>query len=71
MAGRSEGRLREAFKAAQQDAEHGKHAILFFDEIDALCPRRLSGQEHEVRVVAQMLTLIDGATQHKGSCCYS
>lgn len=65
-AGKSESRLRDAFKAAQQEAEQGKCAILFFDEVDALCPRRVSGQDHEVRVVAQMLTLMDGAIQHAG-----
>ncbi len=65
--GRSESRLRDAFKAAQQQAEQGKRVILFFDEVDALCPRRVSGQDHEVRVVAQMLTLLDGAVQNAGS----
>ena len=65
-AGKSESRLRDAFEAAQQEAEQGKRTILFFDEVDALCPRRVSGQDHEVRVVAQMLTLMDGAIQHAG-----
>ena len=65
--GRSESRLRDVFKAAQQEAEQGKRTILFFDEVDALCPMRVSGQDHEVRVVAQMLTLMDGATRHAGA----
>ena len=64
--GRSEERLRDAFGAAQSDAAGGKRTILFFDEVDALCPRRVPGQEHETRVVAQMLTLLDGAIQHSG-----
>ena len=35
--------------------------ILFIDEIDALCPKRgSSGSEEENRIVAQLLTLMDG-----------
>jgi SpoVK/Ycf46/Vps4 family AAA+-type ATPase len=30
-------------------------------QVDALCPRRDSGRPHEARVVAQLLTLLDGA----------
>lgn len=34
--------------------------VLFIDEIDAMCPRRDPGKSHESRVVAQLLTLMDG-----------
>jgi transitional endoplasmic reticulum ATPase len=57
--GASEGALREAFAAARKSAP----AILFIDEIDAIAPRReaLSGEKQvERRVVAQLLTLMDG-----------
>uniref|UniRef100_A0A2R9CTP1 ATPase family gene 2 protein homolog B n=1 Tax=Pan paniscus TaxID=9597 RepID=A0A2R9CTP1_PANPA len=36
-------------------------SLLFLDEIDALCPRR-GGRAPESRVVAQVLTLLDGAS---------
>ena len=61
--GSSEERLRNTFKAAQREAEI-KPVILFLDEVDALCPKRMSSEEHEKRVVAQLLTLLDGACQH-------
>lgn len=35
--------------------------MLFIDELDALCPKRgSSGNEQENRIVAQLLTLLDG-----------
>ena len=35
--------------------------MLFIDELDALCPKRgNSGNEQENRIVAQLLTLLDG-----------
>lgn len=57
--GSSEGTLRKIFEAAStSDAER---AIIFFDEIDSIAERR--GQDsHEAsrRLVAQLLTLMDG-----------
>ncbi len=55
--GESEARLREIFKEAEENAP----AIIFIDEIDAVAPRReeVTG-EVEKRVVAQLLTLMDG-----------
>jgi transitional endoplasmic reticulum ATPase len=55
--GESEERLREIFEEAQSNAP----AIIFFDEIDSIAPKReqVSG-ETERRVVAQLLTLMDG-----------
>ena len=41
-AGESEKILREAFSEASSHATLGKPAIIFIDEIDALCPRRNS-----------------------------
>lgn len=57
--GESEAALRNVFAAAAKDAP----AIIFIDEIDAIAPRRegLSGEKQvERRVVAQLLTLLDG-----------
>ena len=55
--GESEQRLREIFKEAEENAP----AIIFIDEIDSIAPRReeVTG-EVEKRVVAQLLTLMDG-----------
>jgi transitional endoplasmic reticulum ATPase len=55
--GESEGKLREVFEEAARHAP----AILFIDEIDAVAPKRadVSG-EVEKRVVAQLLSLMDG-----------
>jgi SpoVK/Ycf46/Vps4 family AAA+-type ATPase/intein/homing endonuclease len=55
--GESEKRVRDLFKKAKQVAP----CIIFFDEIDALAPRRGAGM-HEAteRVVAQLLTEISG-----------
>ena len=57
--GESEKAVREIFRKARQTAP----TILFFDEIDALVPRRSSGggDNHSTeRVVNQMLTEMDG-----------
>jgi transitional endoplasmic reticulum ATPase len=56
--GESEKAVREIFKKARQTAP----TIIFFDEIDALVPRRGTGSDTNVteRVVNQLLTEIDG-----------
>ncbi|GLC33083.1 hypothetical protein PLESTB_000372400 [Pleodorina starrii] len=64
--GESERRLREAFAEAQADADAGRVAVVFLDEVDALCPRRDGGRAHDSRVVAQLLTLLDGAATGGG-----
>ena len=55
--GESEKRLREVFEEAAKSAP----AIVFIDEIDSIAPKRsqVSG-EAEKRLVAQLLTLMDG-----------
>ncbi len=55
--GESEQRLREIFQQAQQQSP----SIVFIDEIDSIAPKRedVTG-EVERRVVAQLLTLLDG-----------
>lgn len=55
--GESEGKLREVFDEAQENAP----AIIFLDEIDSIAPKREDTKgEVERRVVAQLLSLMDG-----------
>ncbi|TNE30568.1 MAG: AAA family ATPase, partial [Alphaproteobacteria bacterium] len=55
--GESEKRLREVFEEATRSAP----AIIFIDEIDSIAPKRTQVHgEAEKRLVAQLLTLMDG-----------
>ncbi|XP_019901512.2 ATPase family protein 2 homolog isoform X1 [Esox lucius] len=55
--GETEARLRQIFSEASQR----QPAIIFIDELDALCPKREGAlNEVEKRVVATLLTLMDG-----------
>ena len=55
--GESEKRLREVF----EEAAANQPAIVFIDEIDSIAPKRDRAQgETEKRLVAQLLTLMDG-----------
>ncbi|HUU75274.1 MAG TPA: CDC48 family AAA ATPase [Methanoregulaceae archaeon] len=55
--GESEGKLREVFDDAQENAP----TIIFIDEIDSIAPKREDTKgEVERRVVAQLLSLMDG-----------
>ena len=63
--GESEKSLREVFKTAKQASP----TILFFDEIDALVPRRGSSSTDAhvtERVISQFLTEMDGIEELKG-----
>ncbi len=63
--GESEKGVRETFKRAKQTAP----CIIFFDEIDALVPRRGSGiaDSHvSERVISQFLTEMDGLEELRG-----
>jgi transitional endoplasmic reticulum ATPase len=62
--GESEKGVRETFRKARQTAP----CIIFFDEIDAIAPRRGSGGDSHVseRVVSQLLTELDGIEEVKG-----
>ena len=63
--GESEKRLREVFEEAAKSAP----SIIFIDEIDSIAPKRRQVHgEAEKRLVAQLLTLMDGlhaALQHR------
>ncbi|XVH31693.1 CDC48 family AAA ATPase [Haloferacaceae archaeon DSL9] len=55
--GESEEQLRDVFEEATQDAP----AIVFMDELDSIAPKREeAGGDVERRVVAQLLSLMDG-----------
>jgi len=60
--GESEKRLREIFEEAEKNAP----AIIFIDELDSIAPKRaeVTG-EVERRVVAQLLTLMDGLKERR------
>ncbi|KAL4692170.1 hypothetical protein H8959_015980 [Pygathrix nigripes] len=58
--GETEENVRLVFQRARELASRGS-SLLFLDEVDALCPRR-GGRAPESRVVAQVLTLLDGAS---------
>ncbi|GER89359.1 ATPase AAA [Dictyobacter vulcani] len=62
--GESEKGIREVFRRAKQAAP----CIVFFDELDALAPRRGSGNDGNVgdRVIAQLLTEMDGIEGREG-----
>ncbi|XP_068740361.1 ATPase family gene 2 protein homolog B-like isoform X2 [Montipora capricornis] len=58
--GESEENLRKTFERARNASNYGP-CVLFVDELDALCPKRGNGgSEQESRIVAQLLTLLDG-----------
>ncbi|CAH1389071.1 unnamed protein product [Nezara viridula] len=61
--GESERAVRQCF----QRAKNSQPCVIFFDEIDALCPRRSASSEgHNTRVVNQVLTEMDGIEGRKG-----
>ena len=56
--GETESRLRNIFEEAEKKAP----CLIFIDELDALCPKRDDvTNETEKRVVATLLTLMDGS----------
>jgi transitional endoplasmic reticulum ATPase len=62
--GESEKGVREVFKKAKQAAP----CIVFFDEVDAMAPRRGAGGDSHVaeRVISQILTELDGIEELRG-----
>ena len=54
-----------------QRARNSSPCVIFFDELDALCPRREGGKaggsnDSSARVVNQLLTEMDGMESRKG-----
>ena len=61
--GESEKAVRQCFMRARNSAP----CVIFFDELDALCPRRSEGDNSSTsRVVNQMLTEMDGVEGRQG-----
>ncbi|MCY0862889.1 MAG: AAA family ATPase [Metallosphaera prunae] len=61
--GESEKRLREIFEQAEKSAP----SMIFIDEIDAIAPNRdVTNGEADKRIVAQLLTLMDGVSSSGG-----
>ena len=66
--GDAERNVRNIFKKAREfcgsSAGGNKRSIILMDDIDAVAPRRTkNSSQHQNRVVAQILTLMDGAKQ--------
>lgn len=59
--GESEDRIVGIFEQCRRKAlDAGTGALLFIDEIDAICPKRDDSGESERRMVAALLTALDG-----------
>ncbi|MBS3760368.1 AAA family ATPase [Halodesulfurarchaeum sp.] len=54
--GESEQRIREVFEEARSEAP----SVIFFDELDAIAGKRDGGGDMENRIVAQLLSELDG-----------
>ncbi|KAI3720172.1 hypothetical protein L6452_21085 [Arctium lappa] len=67
-AGESEKILRDAFAEASSHIKLGKPSVIFIDEIDAICPRRDSRRQQDIRVSSQLIMLMDSsATSTSGT----
>lgn len=62
--GESERAVRQCFQRARNSAP----CVIFFDEFDALCPKRSDSSENSAssRVVNQLLTEMDGVEERRG-----
>lgn len=67
-AGESEKILRDAFAEASSHIKLKKPCVIFIDEIDAICPRRDSRRQQDIRVASQLIMLMDSsATSSSGT----
>jgi len=67
MSGESEKKIREVFEEARELAP----CLMFIDEIDAITPKRETAQrEMERRIVAQLLTCMDGKPKNPCRLCF-
>ena len=64
------GESERAVRACFQRARNSAPCVIFFDELDSLCPRRSSGGDRDggssSRVVNQLLTEMDGVEMRGG-----
>jgi len=59
--GETERQIRDVFQEAERAAEaSGNPSIVFFDELDSMAPSRGQADETERRIVAQLLSELDG-----------
>ena len=59
--GETERQIRDVFQEAERAAEtSGNPSIIFFDELDSMAPSRGQADETERRIVAQLLSELDG-----------
>ncbi|KAJ2237770.1 hypothetical protein H4R99_000701 [Coemansia sp. RSA 1722] len=58
--GESESQLREKFREAQDKSNDDRASVLFIDEIDSIAINRMESNDQGARLVAQLLTLMDG-----------
>jgi transitional endoplasmic reticulum ATPase len=59
--GETERQIRDVFQEAEQAAEDSNNpSIIFFDELDSMAPSRDEADETERRIVAQLLSELDG-----------
>lgn len=63
------GETEERLRAIFTEAKKREPCVIVLDEIDALCPRREDGESGgvEKRVVATLLTLMDGIEERQGA----
>lgn len=60
------GETEQKLKSIFEEAEQNQPSIIFFDEIDAICPKRdKSETQLEKRIVTTLLTLMDGADNNE------
>lgn len=62
LLGEAEARVRSIFATAAEQAP----SVVFIDEIDALCPHRDGADETQKRVVAALLSILDGVHAMRG-----
>lgn len=65
LSGAFHGETEERVRAVFEEARRREPCIIVLDEVDAICPRREGGEGGEVerRVVATLLTLMDGMSE--------
>ena len=65
--GGAEKYLRKIFEKAEKESKQSanKAVVIFLDSIEAICPKRNETDSHHSRIVAQLLTLMDGTNPMK------
>lgn len=62
--GETERQIREVFSQAEESAKDSKKpSVVFFDELDSVAPPRADADDTERRIVAQLLSELDGVSR--------